>query len=1057
MDKQRYFEGNYRRMPSQNLAGASRQSNVSEVIDKAQYERKKREANRLELEKATVIQAVYRGRRCRKDVRCQLKLELTNKIFELKQKLQECVELNLDDIKYLISYIRFIYPKSYYLSSCTIKDKQDCETILFISSVVSKYKATIIHAMIEDSDWMWRIIYLISLCLHVMKSLPANFEKKMPTILKMMRGFLDPDVYTEYESVKDTSDLLIMIWKKILCNGLFKTLIMIVDNKHSLHQQMFYSKTFTYIKDLFKIILRLVVSSKNVDFCQTSLKMLTEEIICREMIVETKRLVFSCFNDIENFPFQTLIKVILELNDENLYNIHALHNFLSYLDSEEKAMSIEEQKNYILLLSKLSVNIPLLVKSLQPHKETIGSTNPLNKEQHVFSDECLCLINSPNKTEKLVNLLLGFIERNDNDGLFWFSKFIYHLWLNDRSPIYKYRLIRKVAFQPCFMKASWNYINTEKRTLSFSSPVYSATVLSMLSSGVVITPVEADKIIPALTMFCFLLKNHISLLSDELLYEEELFPEGGEGTTFTLNEIVSICKILKEVAVGIISLAFPSITMHGVEQRIDVLTPTKHVEFNTLAWRTLLEQIVSLLRLLHNRDSRRQFTNDSSFWLSNALQDLNQSLSQFKKIELISPFSNAPGKIYRSFTVYENRYLTTIRSLPFTVGFIKRFTFYQSYIAENKLEFQNPAMHFLQAPHLLVRIRRDYLYEDAFEKICFEPEIRIHLKVHLISSLGVEEPGIDGGGLFREFIMEFLKTAFDPNRGFFILNRDNEFYPNPNIHIICEDFRTHYFFIGKMLGKALFENVLVEVPLADFFLSEIMGHSNELYINGLATLDPDLYKNLISLTCYKGDLSELGLDFTLTLNDFGESRAIELKQNGRNTPVNEENVLEYIHLVAQYKAYRQIEEQTKSFFAGLESIISLDWLRMFTTRELQLIISGNKSPIDVDDMKEHTVYSGGYSAQHPTIVMFWNVVKSFDNIQKSLLLRFVTSCSRPPLLGFKELYPPLCIQLVESDDNRLPSSSTCMNILKLPEFTNENVMKERLLYAIQSGSGFELI
>lgn len=77
------------------------------------------------------------------------------------------------------------------------------------------------------------------------------------------------------------------------------------------------------------------------------------------------------------------------------------------------------------------------------------------------------------------------------------------------------------------------------------------------------------------------------------------------------------------------------------------------------------------------------------------------------------------GRIFRPFTVYENRYFTTIRTLPFTVGFIKRFTFYQGYIAENKLEFQNPAMHFLQAPHLLVRIRRDYLYEDAFEKICF--------------------------------------------------------------------------------------------------------------------------------------------------------------------------------------------------------------------------------------------------------------------------------------------------------------------------------------------------
>ena len=69
----------------------------------------------------------------------------------------------------------------------------------------------------------------------------------------------------------------------------------------------------------------------------------------------------------------------------------------------------------------------------------------------------------------------------------------------------------------------------------------------------------------------------------------ELFSEGEEQVTFTINEIISICNILKEVAVGIISLAFPSITLHGMAQRIDVFTPTRHLQFNTFAWRTLLE------------------------------------------------------------------------------------------------------------------------------------------------------------------------------------------------------------------------------------------------------------------------------------------------------------------------------------------------------------------------------------------------------------------------------------------------------------------------------------
>lgn len=49
--------------------------------------------------------------------------------------------------------------------------------------------------------------------------------------------------------------------------------------------------------------------------------------------------------------------------------------------------------------------------------------------------------------------------------------------------------------------------------------------------------------------------------------------------------------------------------------------------------------------------------------------------------------------------------------------------------------------------------------------------------------------------------------------------------------------------------------------------------------------------------------------------------------------------------------------------------------------------------------------AGGYSADHPVIRVFWRVVEGFSDEEKRKLLKFVTSCSRPPLLGFKV---PLC-------------------------------------------------
>ena len=78
-----------------------------------------------------------------------------------------------------------------------------------------------------------------------------------------------------------------------------------------------------------------------------------------------------------------------------------------------------------------------------------------------------------------------------------------------------------------------------------------------------------------------------------------------------------------------------------------------------------------------------------------------------------------------------------------------------------------------------------------------------------------------------------------------------------------------------------------------------------------------------------------------------------------------------------------------------------DWLRMFSHRELQVLISGADHEIDVLQLRQNTNYGSGYDDQHPTVVAFWEVFEEMTEVQKRKLLKFVTSCSRPPLLGFK--------------------------------------------------------
>jgi len=226
----------------------------------------------------------------------------------------------------------------------------------------------------------------------------------------------------------------------------------------------------------------------------------------------------------------------------------------------------------------------------------------------------------------------------------------------------------------------------------------------------------------------------------------------------------------------------------------------------------------------------------------------------------------------------------------------------------------------------------------------------------------------------------------------------------------------------------------------------------------LQSLDPELYSGLLQLKNYPGNVeTDLSLNFTVTDNDFGVSRTIDLIPGGSEIPVTNENRIRYIYLMSNYRLNAQLSSQCSAFFAGLSEIIPERFLRLFNQTELRILVGGADESIDVEDLKSHTVY-GGWDGEenNPTIRMFWKVVEQLKNEDRNKLIGFVTSCSRPPLLGFKELNPMFAIRNAGSDQTRLPTSSTCVNLLKLPAYSDEENLKQKLVYAIRSGAGFDL-
>jgi ubiquitin-protein ligase E3 C len=99
---------------------------------------------------------------------------------------------------------------------------------------------------------------------------------------------------------------------------------------------------------------------------------------------------------------------------------------------------------------------------------------------------------------------------------------------------------------------------------------------------------------------------------------------------------------------------------------------------------------------------------------------------------------------------------------------------------------------------------------------------------------------------------------------------------------------------------------------------------------------------------------------------------------------------------------------------------------------------------------------GDDGLEHPTVRLFWKVMKELDDSDRRKVLKYVTSTPRAPLLGFSQLNPRFSIRDAGSDETRLPSTSTCVNLLKLPRYATATILRQKLLYAVNSGAGFDL-
>jgi ubiquitin-protein ligase E3 C len=353
--------------------------------------------------------------------------------------------------------------------------------------------------------------------------------------------------------------------------------------------------------------------------------------------------------------------------------------------------------------------------------------------------------------------------------------------------------------------------------------------------------------------------------------------------------------------------------------------------------------VTGLLRMLYERDSRRDFTKSKDHWLmkefemegfisavvqeqatKNDLRDEYNSdddmideddgqegdddhnqvslvgtarTQNLRRMERLKRQQQREARRTMLQTVTPR--LEILQNMPFFIPFAIRVEIFRQFVINDMLErrsgFVDPDQWRMSQMHQssrggsmmprfdlskhMAKVRREHIFDDAYDQFYQLGEgLKEPIQITFVDQFGSVEAGIDGGGVTKEFLTSITSEAFSPDKGFnlFIENDQHLLYPNPSaldeererlrefgLPENSEEWREQlrelmkkYEFLGRVIGKCLYEGILVDIHFAPFFLVKwaLTGGSESATnesgyratINDLRDLDEGLYQGLVS-------------------------------------------------------------------------------------------------------------------------------------------------------------------------------------------------------------------
>ena len=338
---------------------------------------------------------------------------------------------------------------------------------------------------------------------------------------------------------------------------------------------------------------------------------------------------------------------------------------------------------------------------------------------------------------------------------------------------------------------------------------------------------------------------------------------------------------------------------------------------------------------------------------------------------------------------------------------------------------------------LIIQVDRNNLIGDTFQAIASLKNPDLELKKPL-KILFKNEPGVDEGGVQREFFELIIQELFDEKRGLFTNNKDVFWFNTEGTDPAALQ---AYYLAGIVFGLAIYNGNLLNVRFPLVVYKKLRGLN--LSMQDLKDLDPQLLSSLENILHYNGDVEN---DLCLTF----EYKGVPLCPGGLDKPVTNGNREEYVDAITKYILETSIDKQFSAFKAGFVQAAGNVCLDLFRPEELALLVAGREE-LDFIALQKATRYEG-YTEQSDTVRTFWKIVHTrLTDTEKRKLLYFVTASPRAPINGLGSV--PFVIAK-DGDPKRIPTSHTCFFMLVLPDDPDEEHLYNKLKLAIDNSEGF---